>query len=119
MVVLSDRFPQSQFPGLNDGPRLSRWLNDDSRLRRWAARHEQAGFQLVNLSPPDLVLKLHVSPEVASRRKPETPQHQVRSGIEMVQQLRFPETTKVVDLDAEQPLTTVLLEAKRSVWANI
>ncbi len=119
MVVLSDRFPQSQFPGLNDGPRLSRWLEDRSWLRRWAARHEQAGFRLVELSPPDLVLKLHVSPEVASRRKPETPPHQVRSGIDMVRQLRFPETTKVVDLDAEQPPATVLLEAKRHLWAFI
>jgi thymidylate kinase len=119
MVVLSDRFPQSQFPDLNDGPRLNRWLEDRSWLRRWAARHEQAGFRLVELSPPDLVLKLHVSPEVASRRKPETPPHQVRSGIDMVRQLRFPETTKVVDLDAEQPPATVLLEAKRHLWAFI
>lgn len=119
MVVLSDRFPQSQFPGLNDGPRLSRWLDDRQWLRRWAARHEQAGFRLVELSPPDLVLKLHVSPEVAARRKPETPHHQVESGIDMVRQLRFPETTKVIDLNAEQPLSTVLLEAKRHLWASI
>lgn len=119
MVVLSDRFPQSQFPGLNDGPRLSHWLNDESWLRRWAARHEAAGFEMVALSPPDLVVKLHVTPEVASRRKPETPAHQVRSGIEMVRQLRFPETTKVVDLDGEQRPEKVLLEAKRSVWASI
>jgi thymidylate kinase len=119
MVVLSDRFPQSQFPGLNDGPRLSRWLDDRRWLRRWAARHEDAGFRLVALSSPDLVLKLHVSPEVAARRKPETPLRQVESGIEMVRQLTFPPTTKVIDLDAEQPLPTVLLAAKRRLWESL
>ncbi len=119
MVVLSDRFPQSQFPGWNDGPRLSPWLDDRSRLRRAAARHEQDAYRLVDLSPPDLVLKLHVSAEVASRRKPETPASQLRTGIEMVRQLRYPATTTVVDLDAEQPLGTVILAAKRAVWERI
>jgi len=119
MVVLSDRFPQSQFPGWNDGPRLSRWVDHRSWLRRAAARHEQAAYRLVDLSPPDLVLKLHVSAEVASRRKPETPAAQLKTGIEMVRQLRFPATTTVVDLDAERPLVTVVLEAKRALWACI
>ncbi len=119
MVVLSDRYPQSQFPGMNDGPRLSRWLDDRSWLRRWAARHEQAGFQMVALLPPDLVLKLQVSAEVALRRKPETPEAQVRSGIDMVNRLTFPATTTVVALSAEQPLASVLLQAKRAVWDRL
>ena len=119
MVILSDRFPQSQFPGMNDGPRLSQWLDDRSWLRRWAARHEQAGFRLVELLPPDLVLKLQVSAEVASRRKPETPEAQVRSGIDMVQRLTFPDATTVVALNAEQPLSSVLLQAKRAVWDRL
>lgn len=119
MVVLSDRFPQSQFPGMNDGPRLSHWLDDRSWLRRWAARHEQAGFQLVELLPPDLLLKLQVSAEVALRRKPETPEAQVRSGIDMVNRLTFPDTTTVVVLNAEQPLASVLLQAKRALWDRL
>jgi hypothetical protein len=85
-------------------------------MRRVAARHERAVFQLVDLSPPDLVIKLQVSPEVAARRKPETPPAQLQTGIELVRQLRFPPTTTVVDLNAEQPLETVLLRAKQAVW---
>jgi hypothetical protein len=119
MIVLSDRLPQSQFPGWNDGPRLTQWLDADSWLRRVAARREQAAFRLAELSPPDLVVKLHVSPEVASRRKPETPPEQLRTGIDMVRQLQFPATTRVLELDAEQPLDQVLLQAKRAVWESI
>jgi len=119
MIVLSDRLPQSQFPGWNDGPRLTRWLEAGSWLRRIAARWEQAAFALAELSPPDLVVKLQVSPEVASRRKPETPQEQLRTGIDMVRRLQFPATTRVLELDAEQPLEQVILQAKRAVWESI
>ena len=119
MIVLSDRLPQSQFPGWNDGPRLGPWLATGPVALRAAARREEAAFRLAELTPPDLVLKLHVSPEVASRRKPETPAEQLRTGIEMVRQLTFPATTRVVELDAEQPLPAVLLAAKRAIWETI
>jgi hypothetical protein len=119
MLVLSDRLPQSQFPGWNDGPRLTPWLESGPPLVRAAARREQAAFRLAELSPPDIVLKLHISPEVAARRKPETPELQIHSGIDMVRRLSFPATTRVVDLDAEQPLPVVLLLAKRAIWEVI
>lgn len=116
MIVLSDRFPQSQFPGWNDGPRLTPWVETGSWPVRQAARQERAAFAAVELSPPDLVVKLHVSPEVASRRKPETPAEQVRRGVDLLERLRFPATTRVVDLNAEAPLSEVLLRAKQAVW---
>jgi hypothetical protein len=119
MVVISDRIPQSQFPGWNDGPRLRPWLSDRSVVRRYAARRETTTFQLADLVPPDLVLKLHVSPQVASDRKPETPAQQLRTGARMLAGLRFPATTRVVDLDAEQPLHYVVLQAKRAVWDSL
>jgi len=116
MVVVSDRLPQSQFPTWNDGPRLEAWLRDGSAIRRFSARREAAVFKLVDLVPPDLVIKLHVTPRVASQRKPETPQQQLLNGARMVQGLRFPSGTRVMDLDAEQPLSDVILQAKRAVW---
>lgn len=119
MIVISDRFPQSQFPGGNDGPRLAPWLEHGPWLVRAAARRERGTFRLVDLSPPDLVVKLNVTPEIALQRKPETPGEQVRQGIEVIRGLRFPPTTRVVDLDGEQPLDQVLLEAKRAVWETI
>jgi thymidylate kinase len=118
-IVLSDRFPQRQFAHLNDGPQLARWLAGPPGLRRAVARREQAVFRLTELTPPDLVIKLHVSPEVAAQRKPETPAEQLRNGIELLDKLTFPPTTRVVDVDAERPLAQVLLEVKRAVWERI
>lgn len=119
MIVISDRFPQSQFPGGNDGPRLAPWLEHGSWWIRAAARRERGTFRLVDLSPPDLVVKLNVRPEVAMQRKPETPAEQVRQGIAVIRGLRFPPRTRVVDLDGEQPLDRVVAQAKRAIWDSI
>jgi len=118
MIVLSDRLPQTQFPGWNDGPRLD-GSPDHPWWYRAAAREEQEAFHLAELIPPDLVLKLHVSPEVATRRKPETPAPQILTGVDMVRRLSFPAETRVVDIDGSLPFDQVLLQAKRAVWDAI
>jgi hypothetical protein len=119
LVVLSDRIAQSQFPGMNDGPRLTAWLDSPSGWRRWAAARERAAFRLSELVPPDLVIKLHVPPDVALQRKPESPREQVERGARLLRDLRWPATTRVVDLDATQPLAQVIVEAKRAVWSAL
>lgn len=119
VVVISDRFPQSQFPGFNDGPRLTAWLQHPSRWRRAAARRERDAFRLAELCPPDLVVKLHVPFELAARRKPDTPAEQLRRGVELLRRLTYPVTTRVVDVDASQPLPQVILEVKRALWDSI
>jgi thymidylate kinase len=104
---------------MNDGPRLAAWLDSPSAWRRRAAQRERAAFRLSELVPPDLVIKLHVPPEVALTRKPETPREQVLRGTRLVRDLTWPATTRVVDLDATQPLDQVILRAKRAVWEAI
>ncbi|MEO7986945.1 MAG: hypothetical protein ABI766_10465 [Gemmatimonadales bacterium] len=116
MVVVSDRFPQSRFPGWNDGPRLGDWIDHPSAWRRAAARRESEAFRLAELCPPDLVIKLHLTPDLAARRKPETPREQILTGIELVRKLAYPATTRVVDIDSSQPLEQVILQAKRAIW---
>ncbi len=118
-VVLSDRIAQSQFPGMNDGPRLMTWRDSPSAWRRWAAERERQAFRLSELVPPDLVIKLHVPAEVALQRKPETPREQVVRGAQLIRDLRWPATTRVVDLDATQPLEQVIVQAKRAVWSAL
>ena len=119
MIVLSDRLPQSQFAGLNDGPRLGQWLEHPSRLRRIVADRERAAFRMAELIPPDVVVRLHVPVDVATRRKPETALDQLRRKVDIVAQLHFPPTTRVVEVNAAQPLERVLLEVKQAIWESI
>ncbi len=116
MIVLSDRLPQTQFAGLNDGPRLEHWIESTSWLRRTVARREQAAFRLAELVPPDLVIRLHVPVDIAARRKPDTPLDQLRRKVEIVAHLTFPPTSRVAEINAAQPIERVLAEVKQAVW---
>jgi thymidylate kinase len=116
MVVLSDRVPQTQFAGLNDGPRYGQWIDSPSWLRRTVARREQTTFREAGILPPDVVIRLRVPVGVAAQRKPETPADQLRRKVEIVDQLRFPAPTRVLDIDAAQPLERVLADVKRGIW---
>lgn len=116
MIVLSDRLPQTQFAGLNDGPRLGHWVDAPSWLHRTIARREQRAFRLAELVPPDLVIRLHVPVDIAARRKPDTPLDQLQRKVEIVANLRFPSTTHVAEINAAQPIERVLAAVKQAVW---
>jgi len=118
-VVIADRIPQSQFPGVNDGPRLAEWLERGSALSRAAARWERRAFRAIEAVPPDLVVKLKVTAEVSLRRKSDTPIEQLRQKLRVVEELKFPDATRVITIDATQPFEEVLLAVKRAVWESL
>lgn len=112
-VVLTDRYPQSEFPGLCDGKRLS----GDRGL---AARTEEESFRIAQLCPPDLVIKMIVPPEVAAQRKPgEIDVETSRSLTERVKQIKFSKRTKCVEIDSNQQQDKVWLDVKRAIWDNL
>jgi len=117
LVVICDRFPQSQLPGLNDGPWLGHWLRDPSLFRRMAARRELAAIRLAEQCAPDLVVKLHVPIRTAQERRPAIDATQLVRKAEQIAALQYPGTPQVVDIDATQPLERVLLDVKRALWA--
>lgn len=115
MIVICDRFPQNQIAGYNDGPFLetvaprSGW---SERLIRW----ERTTYAWADEFPPDLVIKLNVSPEVALHRKPQATREIAQMRIDAIKALRFPPQTRVVDIDADLPLDDVVLKVKRAIW---
>ena len=71
------------------------------------------------LQPPDLVVKLHVTPEVAAQRKPGMQRENLVRRTQAVRQLTFPHATRVVDLDSDQPLGDVLRQIKEAIWERV
>ena len=84
---------------------LARW---EAEPYRWAERY-----------PPDLVIKLHVSPESALARKPDTGRAEVERRITAIRALAYGPQSVVVDVDADRPLTEVSGEVTRIVWSHI
>jgi thymidylate kinase len=112
-VMLIDRYPQSQFPGISDGAR-----QQDGRGFAWAAAMERRLLAEAAGLGPDLVLKLHISPEAAHARKPDHDLATIRRKCDVVDSLAFPDA-RVVVLDAGEPLDQVTLAAKAAVWTHI
>lgn len=118
MVVICDRYPQNQVMGFNDGPLLSAWQQHSSRLLRALANWERQAYRAAELYPPDLVVKLNLSADVAVQRKPEMDVDECRRRIAVIEGLAYPASMRVMTLDATKPLETVLLNLKKGIWAN-
>lgn len=114
LIVLTDRFPQNQILGFNDGPLLTRLTT----VPNWLRRFEGRAYALARSLPPDLVIKLVVTPETAARREPEMDSAVIRKRIAALQQLEIP-GARVVCVDAEQPLAEVIRTVKHEIWRLI
>ena len=68
-TVICDRYPQAQIGELSDGPLLSRFAENRTGWFRAAAGWELEAYRAMEATVPDLVIKLHVAPEVSARRK--------------------------------------------------
>ena len=114
LVVLADRYPQDEILGFNDGPLLTRVSRMPAFLRRFEAR----AYALSRRLPPDLVIKLIVSPPTAKRREPSMDIEVIRDRVASMERLAFPRA-RVVCVDAEQPLSLVIGKIKREIWRQL
>ncbi|MGP8307972.1 hypothetical protein [Vibrio sp. YIC-376] len=116
MVVLCDRYPQNQIMGFNDGPLLSEWLNHRWKILRVLAEWEGKPYREAETYLPDVVIRLNVSPDVAVQRKSDISYGQCNKRINAINSLQYPAPTRVVDIDANQPIEQILLEIKHAIW---
>lgn len=119
-LVICDRYPQCQVMGFNDGPLLSHWLGHRNKLLNYIAYWESTPYLWSENYPPDLIIKLNVTPEVALKRKQhEMSIEKITLKIETINRLNFPHETKVVTVNADKPLEQLLMEVKQLVWETI
>jgi thymidylate kinase len=111
LVVITDRYPQNEIAGFNDGPLLTRLAWAPSWIRQW----EASAYALARRLPPDLVIKLIVTPRIAAQREPDMDPAVIEKRIEAIPRLAF-SGAHVVSVDAEQPLADVIRAVKREVW---
>jgi thymidylate kinase len=119
-VVIYDRYPLSAIHLLGrtiDGPRIAAANNgrNDAVTHR-LSQVEQALY--ARIRPPDHLVLLHVSPEVSQSRKPEHPRGLIEAKSQAIDQITRGELA-IIDIDANQPLETVLLQIKTALWSLI
>ncbi|MCW3474799.1 hypothetical protein [Limobrevibacterium gyesilva] len=111
LVVVADRYPQNQILDYNDGPLLPRL----ARVPQWLRGFEARAYALARQLPPDLVIKLDATPETIALREPDMDAEIIRARTAAVMQLGFPES-RVVNVDAQQPLADVIRAVKAEIW---
>jgi len=112
-IIITDRFPQLDFPNAYDGPSLS--VNAQGNfIVRWLAKHEQAAFEWMTQHKPDLVIRLHVDIDTACQRKPDHVREALLKKVEITPLLTF-NGAEIVEVNSVQPLEEVLNETTAAV----
>jgi len=119
VIVISDRYPQAQIMGFNDGPLLSAWLKHQNRLLQSLAKWEIKPYLMADQNPPDTVIRLNVSPAIAKGRDPNMSLDFLKKRIDAIDSLTFGHRTAIFDVDADRELDSVLLDIKNIIWNNI
>lgn len=119
LIVVTDRYPQAQVPGFNDGPLLRARVENPGRIVRRAAALEERAYLLAERQPPDLVIRLRITPEVAVRRKPDMTEAEIIRRDDAIGSMTWGTDTRVVDVDAGQPLDDVVREVLLAIWEEV
>lgn len=115
-IVITDRFPQSNVFGINDGPSIDIVLSS-SFIHKACFNYERRIYEKMGKIDPDMVIKLDIKPEVAHSRKPNHRLEEVARKAELIRQLSFDNTIvrsiDTSDLTKEQ----TAMEAKKIIWS--
>ena len=122
-IALLDRYPQTGFPGINDGPKIRATLLDrvPKRFVRFAnyyANREEYYIRKATETAPEIVFKLMLSPEESLRRKPFENAEMVQKKHEIIKHLSYP-SSDVRVIDAEQSYHAEILQIKAIIWERI
>ena len=114
-IVITDRYPQSEYWGIHDGPRLGFILQENTRgLLHRIAQWEHSFYVRLAQRKPDLVILLNVATDIAHIRRPEESIDELTRRINIAQALTFQGARRVV-LDSGESLPVVQSRALQAV----
>ncbi|TMM50014.1 hypothetical protein [Qipengyuania marisflavi] len=116
IAIVTDRYPQSEVPGLHDGPIMA-GIAATPRIAALQAE-ERALYAEMAQSQPTLVIRLNVDVDTAMARKPDHVRSLIARKVETVRQLTFADAP-IVDLDATVPYEEELAAALAAVDAAL
>lgn len=115
-VIVTDRYPQVEVPGLHDGPILAGRATTP-RLAAMQAE-ERALYADMAAFLPTLVIRLHVDVDTVMARKPDHDRALITRKVETVPLLHF-SGAPMIDLDATMPYDQELALAAAAVDAAL
>lgn len=111
-VIVTDRYPQVEVPGLHDGPILAGIATSPLLAEMQAA--ERALYTEMAAYRPTLVIRLHVDVDTVMARKPDHDRCLITRKVKTVPLLAF-NGAPIVDIDATMPYSDELALATAAV----
>jgi len=112
VVIVTDRYPQVETPGLHDGPILAGRATNPALTR--IKEEERALYAQMAACVPTLVIRLHVDVETAMARKPDHDRALIARKVASLSKLTF-NGAPILELDATINYETELSLAKAAV----
>ncbi|WHY76640.1 hypothetical protein QNH20_21495 [Neobacillus sp. WH10] len=117
LLVLTDRYPQIETFGYNDGPLLFKWMESPNKLLRGIANWEFKIYETGYRNAPDVLIKLMVSPETAIQRKPEMTRTEIENKINTVISMNF--ALRIEAVNTETSIKSSCSEVMKIIWEEI
>lgn len=120
-IPLFDRFPQLQFEGIYDGPKIENYYQErglDFAIVRWMSKKEKQYIRKIQNYQPKLVFKLLLPPEESIRRKPFENLQAVARKHNITKELHF-DNSDVIVVDATQDYQQELIQIKNQIWREL
>ena len=117
ILIITDRYPQTEVPGFYDGPGLSA-ARAETALVKWLSRRELAMYERMAAFVPDLVVRLNIDVETAHSRKPDDKLSSLEAKVAVTPLLRF-NGAEIIDLSSLDPYEQMLTAAKHAIHAAL
>lgn len=118
-IAVCDRYPQTQFKGIYDGPKIRALpLCNDTGWSRVFIRMEEKNLAKVENKKIDVLFKLMIPAKLAIRRSPGHMFKEVKCKEKITEKLQFPECD-IYMIDATQPFEDEILEIKGLIWDKL
>lgn len=120
-ISVLDRWPQMEYVGQNDGPKIVEFKNifGNKKFIKSKINKEIKYLGIVKTIKPDYIFRLNISLDTCMRRKPEHKDSSYyKKKIEDLMNIKF-EGSKIIEIDAELPYEEEILLIKRILWKYI
>jgi hypothetical protein len=114
-IVVSDRYPQVDVEGYNDGPLLAHLRESRFVLLRRIAGWERRCYSEALVVAPDIAFRMTIDLDGLARRRPGMSVETIRKKQQGIAKIRFPAQTRVIDLNSDQPLELVVRDAMAEI----
>ena len=117
MLVLTDRYPQTEISGFSDGPLLTKYSTNTKGLMKKISEWEYNIYKSAYVNPPDLVIKLMVPTEIAISRKPEMTVDEIENKKRVVMAMNASRHSVIIDTSRE--MTKSFSDVREEIWKII